>query len=298
LLHTNLARIYDRLFRVEDVHEQFSVLDPLSFKILNVFEERILRHEESCLPRDFARDMPSDGTNYVEWLLRLINSHQARKHVYFSQFLPHQATREDLEDFFIQETTLDPRFDDALALLQVGTQGRTKMEIAKNYWDEMGNGTPSQVHTTMFARALDALGITPEKIKTHVYLESLICGNLSLMMTLHRHRFYKAIGYFGVTEYLAPARFTQVVNAWTRNHLDPRDVEYHRAHIRIDAQHATAWFYDVIRPRVDISPANGLEIAKGALIRLESSKRYLDVLLAKAQARSRQREEGSSVEAL
>lgn len=284
-LHRNLAHAYDLHFRIEERHEAFLRIGPLAYRIIQTFEDKILEHEESHLPDGFDEGMPAQGKEYVRWLLNRIHHHPARKHVYYREYMPEHADVKDLEQYLIQETTLDPRFDDVLAMLQVGTSGNVKMEIAKNYWDEMGNGEAKAVHTTMFARALQALEITPGKIQRNLHLESVLCGNLSVMMSLYRRHFYKAIGYYGVTEYLAPFRFKHVIDAWNRNGLDPHAIEYHQLHIRIDTQHATAWLYDVIAPLVDKNPGNGLEILKGVLYRLNSSGRYLDRLMREAKRR-------------
>ena len=48
-------------------------------------------------------------------------------------------------------------FDDLVALAQVGTRGEVKMEMASNYWDEMGRGKTHAVHTHLFHRLIEGL---------------------------------------------------------------------------------------------------------------------------------------------
>jgi hypothetical protein len=110
-------------------------------------------------------------------------------------------------------------------------------------------------------------------------VEARAAGNLSACMALVRRHRYKALGYFGVTEYLTPRRFKHVVAAWKRNELPLAGIEYHQAHIEIDAQHAHGWMQNVIAPMIEEQPSAGREIAMGALIRLNSSQRYLDAIL-------------------
>ena len=59
------------------------------------------------------------------------------------------ATLEELREFVAVEGGPDGGFDDLVAICQVGLSGAPKMEMARNYWDEMGNGSPVDVHTDL-----------------------------------------------------------------------------------------------------------------------------------------------------
>lgn len=119
--------------------------------------------------------------------------------------------------------------------MQMGRTGGEKMEIAANYWDEMGNGDAELVHTSLFSQALESIGADPAFIRDSFMLEAGICGNLSACLGLARRHYYKAVGYFGVTEYLAPRRFRCVVDTWRRLGLHEVGITYHDLHIGIDA---------------------------------------------------------------
>ncbi len=149
-----------------------------------------------------------------------------------------------------QETSLDPRFDDILALIQLGTAGSEKIEIAGNYWDEMGNGEATNMHGALFAKALEALDVDDRYISDSLLLEAKLCGNLSAALTLSRRHYFKAIGYFGVTEYLAPRRFRSLIAAWRRLELPAEGIRYHDLHVEVDAGHAIGWFKNIIEPAV------------------------------------------------
>ncbi len=285
-IHATLASWYDQAFNVPADHRDAIKMPTSLYAAQKYFEEKILENEIAQIDEYALDAIPKSGKEYVTWLRQLISNHPARLHEYYSTYLKDKSTLEDLQDFLLQETSLDPRFDDVLALMQVGTTGQTKMEIAQNYWDEMGNGDDALVHTKLFSTVLKSAGVDVESRKDDLYYESNVCGNLSVLMALHRANFYKAVGYFGVTEYLAPSRFKHVVAAWERLGLPHEDIEYHRLHIRIDTVHANAWFQKVIAPLVDECPANGKDIAIGALIRLNTSGRYLDRLLSEAKMRS------------
>ena len=90
---------------------------------------------------------------------------------------------------------------------------------------------------------------------------------------------YKSIGYFGVSEYLAPSRFKHILKGFKRLGLSDQANLYHDLHISVDARHAQGWFYNVLAPLAESNPAAAIEMARGAIYRLNNSARYLDAAL-------------------
>src|SRR5262249_54329269 len=156
-----------------------------------------------------------------------------------------RATYDDLRYFLAQEASIDANTDDFLALLQLGTQGGVKLEIGANFWDEMGRGTESEMHSVLFGRALEAFeGVDPVPFET----DALVCGNLQILLSLRRHHFYKALGYFLALEHLSPPRFRRLMAGWHRNRVSAEHAAYHRVHIEMDVDHCARWFRNVITP--------------------------------------------------
>ncbi len=69
------------------------------------------------------------------------------------RWVAEQATLDQLVEFLSYEGGPDGGFDDLVAICQVGLDGEPKMELARNYWDEMGNGLPDRVHTELHRKA-------------------------------------------------------------------------------------------------------------------------------------------------
>ncbi|WP_181885325.1 iron-containing redox enzyme family protein [Trinickia dinghuensis] len=276
-LHRILAAIYDYRFSVPGIELVDADLGPLFTDIASLLEPVMfdLELEQIEADADVLDDLPVEGEAFLDWLKRTLSEHPAGTHPFYRTFLREEADVESVKVFLAQETTLDPRFDDILALMQVGTRGAEKMEIAKNYFDEMGCGDELGVHTYLFGKALDAVGIDDEYLKRTLLPASRVSGNLSACLVVNQRHHYKALGYYGVSEYLAPRRFKDLVAGWRRLGLPEEGLAYHDLHIRIDAVHGKAWFDNVIRPLVDHDPRVVKEIAVGALIRLNSSERYL-----------------------
>ncbi|RQS14481.1 iron-containing redox enzyme family protein [Burkholderia sp. Bp8998] len=281
IIHEILEIIYDREFSTPDITNTECNTEPILRDVASIFEQSVI-NDEIDLASNHIEEYPSDGDEYVFWLKALIARHGASNHQYYSSYLPRHGTSDDIKYLLAQETSLDPRFDDILALIQLGARGEEKMELAANYWDEMGNGNIYHMHSVLFAQALGELAITDQYIQENYLLEAKVCGNLSAAFAFSRRHYYKAIGYFGVTEYLAPRRFRSLVSAWRRLGLSSKGLQYHELHVSVDAGHAAGWFRNVIRPVVDRDSRIGRDIAIGALVRLNTSARYLDALMSRA----------------
>lgn len=244
-------------------------------RLTRELEEATLTAEQNRIEPGALDDLPADPDEFLSWIKRTARAHVVFKHPYYQEFIRDRATAADLRDYVIQESVVDGRFDDLLAMAQVGTAGPAKMEIARNFWDEMGNGEPEDVHTTLFGRIFEVLDITDADLRAGLSATALLNGNLAVMMSRYRRLYPEAVGFLGMTEWLVPDRFVQVVHAWERLGLPDVGITYHRLHITIDSQHAAGWFHNIVRP------AAGNEfmrrgIARGTLLRLNSSARYLD----------------------
>ncbi|GAA0679624.1 hypothetical protein GCM10010193_36540 [Kitasatospora atroaurantiaca] len=238
--------------------------------------------EDAWLDESALSGGPEDMEDYVPWLKDLTRAHRAFKHPYYHEFVRNEATPADLRTYVVQESAVDSRFDDLLALMQLGTSGAEKMEIAANFWDEMGNGDPAQVHTLLFSRIIDSFGITEAELAGGLSAEALLSGNLAVLCCRYRYLFPEAVGFLAMTEWLVPDRFSQVLHAWRRLELPDPAIVYHELHIGVDAHHASGWFANVVKPAA-ADPAARRGMTRGALWRLNSSARYLDHSLAQAR---------------
>lgn len=274
-----LATIYDHDLSSRGLTMPDSETQPLKRDAASILERNLLYKYKKRAVAYNIDCYPKDGCKYVRWFKDLFINHSSSSHPFYDEYLPFKATKEDIKFYLTQETNLDPKFDDILALMQIGRSGSEKLEIAKNYWDEMGNGDLLGVHSALFNKTLDYFGIDNEYISRNLLPEALMSGNLSACLVMDRRHYFRAVGYFGVTEYMAPKRFKQLLVAWKRNNLKESFAEYHKLHITIDAIHGNDWLNKVIAPIIDSTPDKGKEIAEGALLRMESSNDYLDALI-------------------
>jgi pyrroloquinoline quinone (PQQ) biosynthesis protein C len=245
------------------------------YELTRLLETATADAQDRTIEPGLLDEAPKEPRAYLTWLKQLARNHRVYKHPYYHEFIRNRATENDLRNYVMQESVVDGRFDDLLAMMQVGTAGAAKMEIAANFWDEMGNGDHAQVHTTLFNKIYEVFEISESELERSLTANSLLNGNLALLLCRYRKYYPEAVGYLGMTEWMAPDRFVQVVHAWERLGLAEVGITYHRLHVTIDSQHAQGWFHNVVLPAAE-SEHMRRAIARGILWRLNSSAAYLD----------------------
>src|SRR5205823_11020380 len=118
----------------------------------------------------------NDGTDPVE-AMRALAARDRLPAIY--KWLARTASWPEVVHFLALEGGPDANFDDLVATCQVGLSGSAKMELATNYWDEMGNGDLEAVHTTLhhrLAAAIDMPAIPLADQPTSALARSAFCA--------------------------------------------------------------------------------------------------------------------------
>jgi hypothetical protein len=235
-------------------------------------EDAWLRWEDAQVNED---RLPRSAHEMVDWFEAL-----SRRHVQptFCRYLAEEATLDEIAVFFLAEELVDSRFDDLVALAQIGATGVSKMTMAANYWDEMGEGKLDGMHSRLFEhsarymrRQLASRGIGPSELGT---MEVYQNANLVLMYGIQRHLAPRALAALGLMESSAPARFRAMVDGCTRLGVPDDVIEYQRIHIDVDTGHGSEWIDHVLAPLAHHSPQALREIGMGALTRERVANAY------------------------
>ena len=182
------------------------------------------------------------------------------------EWLAHAATLTEMRWFLTQEAAGEAGFEDLVALTQVRCPVRAKLEMARNYWDEMGRGHERGMHGPMLAAVVHELRLKPS-INDTVW-EALALSNLMAALASNRRYAYQSIGALGVIEMTAPGRVTHVNAGLKRLDVPTAARTYFQLHAGLDVQHSKAWNQEVILPLVEADPRVARPIAEGALMRL------------------------------
>ena len=128
-------------------------------------------------------DVPTEANAFVTWFERLKDNGPGQNDPLFP-WLAEDATLEQMRWFLTQEVAGEAGFDDLVAMTQVKMPPRAKLEMARNYWDEMGRGNAKGMHGPMLDALVQALKVTPH-IETTL-APSLALGNTMVGLATNR----------------------------------------------------------------------------------------------------------------
>lgn len=191
------------------------------------------------------------------------------------RWLAKEASWQELVDFLALEGGPDGGFDDLVAVCQVGLDGAPKMELARNYWDEMGNGVPAAVHRRLHDELVAALGMTrvPVGEQPVAALERAALGGL---LATNRWLLPEMVGALGLIELQAGPRCRLVLQALERVGVPRGALPFYEVHAEVDPRHGKDWLDNVVAPLTADDPAWAPGIVRGAAWRHTVDQGFLD----------------------
>jgi hypothetical protein len=178
------------------------------------------------------------------------------------RWLATSASREELVEFLALEGGPDGGFDDLVAACQVGLDGRPKLELARNYWDEMGQGSLDRVHTELHRKLVRALGL-PAIRREEQPVEALERAALGTLLATNRSLQPELVGALGLLELQAGPRCRKVVEALSRVDAADDALDFYVEHAAVDPHHGKAWVDEVVAP-LSSSPRWAVGMVRGA----------------------------------
>jgi hypothetical protein len=273
-LHRGLS-LYNHS-RLVPTYEATDTLDELRIEYaFRALEKQLVERERSRLSLDLTQ-VPRTPDEFVTWFEQLERSGPGQGDPLFP-FLREQASLAEMRWFLRQEMAGEAGFDDLVALTQVRIPDRAKLELARNYWDEMGQGHEGGMHGPLLRRLGEQLAIEGPEDNSDVIWEALALSNLMVALATNRRLTYQSIGALGVIELTAPGRAEHVNAGLKRLGVDGAARRYYALHATLDRKHSTAWNAEVLWPLVSEDPDCAPAIAEGALLRLSAGARCFDV---------------------
>jgi len=232
-------------------------------------EEAFLAGERAALEGTLAA-VPTEGEAFLRWFEDLRVGGPGQGDPLFP-WLAREATREHFRWFLGQEVAGEAGFDDLLALTQLKMPVRAKLEMARNFWDELGRGHAAGVHGALLSHLADELDAwLPADA---ILPEPLALANLMSALAWNRRYAFQSLGALGVIELTAPGRAAQVNEGLRRLGCHAGVRKYFALHATLDVQHAETWNREVLGPLVAAEPRCARAFAEGALLRLRAGAR-------------------------
>jgi hypothetical protein len=220
----------------------------------------------------WLEDVPTESDEFVAWFEALRHEGPGQTDPLFPWLAEH-ASLAEMRWFLTQEVATEAGFEDLVAMTQVKLPNRVKLELARNYWDEMGRGRLSAMHGAMLDTLACALDVDPH---AEPVWESLALGNLMVALAANRRYVYQSIGALGAVELTAPGRAEHVSAGLKRLGVAGKARRYFAVHATLDVRHSHAWNREVLWPLVETHPGCARLIAEGALMRLRAGARCFE----------------------
>ena len=193
--------------------------------------------------------------------MRTVAARDRLPHAY--KWLAKDAGWDHLIGFLALEGGPDGGFDDLVAACQVGLAGSAKLELAQNYWDEMGNGDPQAVHTVLHDQLVEALKL-PRIPREQLPVQALERAALGGLLATNRWLQPELIGALGLLELQAGPRCRLVLQAFDRLGAPAAAYPFYVEHAEVDPRHGKDWVEKAVAPIVAERAAWGPRIVKGA----------------------------------
>lgn len=220
-----------------------------------------------------AAEAPTDPDGFDAWLTGLTETGPGQGDPLFP-WLEHTCSMEQMRWFLGQEVAGEAGFEDLTALTQVKMPVGPKLELARNYWDEMGRGNEKGMHGPLLETLAARLGLLHGAQST--VWEALALANTMAALAWNRRYAYHSIGALGIIEQTAPGRAAAVGRGLKRLGVPTGDRHYFDLHAILDVKHSEAWNALAVRPLVEADPGLARPIAEGALMRLECGRRCFE----------------------
>ena len=285
--HKSLYFLYEDNLRTPIEGAGVNQLHPFVIRIRNEIEAAWERHELRRV--DLRADrIPADPAAFTRYFVEHCRAHRLSRHPLFD-FLEHRATRRDLIEFFLAESTMVSRFTDLVVLSMVGARDEIRGEMADNFWDEMGRGHPEARHLAQFRGLLRYAGVNddgdnlpPDHFVDRLEWAGLAGYNLYLFLLLHRRNYFRSLGNIGSGEFMDPAQAARIVRGCHRvGFNDEQALSYYLGHVETDVAHGDGWMAHVMLPLLKRRPEARYDMVLGAEMRMNTAADYYDCLLAR-----------------
>ncbi len=259
------------------------VLDVNDLQILSI-RTKLEKVWDKILEQKYESEIEqlANSQDFFNDLEKTIHNHKSGiDHELFS-YLRESATLDDLREYIRQEGPFDLCFSDILCYLMPGIYGQKRIEIASNFWDEIGKGKEARTHRKLRISLMKALNIDEyEHIQNPAKYcwEELALANFYFKSSLNRKKNTQALGALLCVEMAVPGKMNYIYDGLKRVGLRDKDLVYVSEHSVVDIKHAQGWRDDVLTPLLEERPDLRTEVLKGVFGRLEVAGNVCDKLL-------------------
>lgn len=159
---------------------------------------------------------------------------------------------------------------------------RAKTALMELQYDEYGNGNPNRLHSHMYARGMEAVGLRPEygAYVDDALPETLEMNNAVSMFGMQRRLRGAAMGHLAAFEMTSSLPSRMMVQGLERLGLGGAMAGYYDEHVEADAIHEQLATHDICGTLAEDEPELAADIVFGSFTCLDLEARFATRMLA------------------
>ncbi|WP_210649894.1 iron-containing redox enzyme family protein [Nocardioides sp. SYSU D00065] len=247
-------------------------------RLETALEERLRSRWEQAGPVSVG--VPSEVPSALEALVAEDDGPSLADHV------RRRADRDQVLELLRQRSVYHLKESDPVAWVVPRLPVRAKAALMELQYDEYGDGDPNRLHSHLFARGLDAIGLRSEygAYVDDALPETLEMNNAVSLFGLHRRLRGAAMGHLAAFEMTSSLPSRKMVQGLERLDLGGPMAAYYDEHVEADAIHEHLAARDICGTLAEDEPEQADEILFGAFTCLDLETRFATVLLASWEA--------------
>ncbi len=199
-----------------------------------------------------------------------------------SNFLQNEGTIDQFREFVVHRSAYQLKEADPHTWAIPRLRGAAKAAMVESQADEYGSGRPDRVHSTLFAKAMDALGLDSAY---GAYLDripgtTLATVNLISRFGLHRELRGALTGHLAMFEITSPVPNRRYAGALRRFGVSDEAIDFFDEHVEADSVHEQVAARDLAQGLALDQPVLTEQIVFGAESLLMLESRWGAALLA------------------
>lgn len=199
-----------------------------------------------------------------------------------ANFVRRDADRDQVLELLRQRSVYHLKESDPSAFVVPRLPVRAKAALMELQFDEYGDGDPNRLHSHLFARGLDAVGLRSEygAYVDDAIVENLEMNNTGSLLGLHRRLRGAAMGHLAAFEMTSSIPSRKMAQGLDRLGLGGPMAAYYDEHVEADAVHEQLAAHDICGTLAEDEPDQAAEILFGAWACLDVEARFATAMLA------------------
>ena len=191
------------------------------------------------------------------------------------------ADRDQVLELLRQRSVYHLKESDPSAFVVPRLPVRAKAALMALQFDEYGDGDPNRLHSHLFARGLEAVGLRAEygAYVDDALTENLEMNNAGSLFGLHRRLRGAAMGHLAAFEMTSSLPSRKMVQGLDRLGLTGPMSDYYDEHVEADAVHEHLAARDICGTLAEDEPDQAEDILFGAFTCLDVEARFAAVML-------------------